>query len=42
MGREGHGSDDRVDGLETVGNSLGRVPLAGRRKPDGSVDTVYG
>jgi len=27
--RERHGSDDRVDGWETVGNSLGRVPLGG-------------
>ena len=27
MGRERYRSDDRVDGRETVGNSMGRVPL---------------
>ena len=27
MGKERYGSDDRVDGRETVGNSMGRVPL---------------
>ena len=27
MGKERDGSDDRVDGRETVGNSLGRAPL---------------
>ena len=26
MGKERDGSDDRVDGGETVGNSLGRAP----------------
>ena len=26
---ERDGSDDRVDGRETVGNSLGRAPLGG-------------
>ena len=31
MGKEGDGSDDRVDGRETVGNSLGRAPW-GRRE----------
>ena len=29
MGKERDGSDDRVDGGETVGNSLGRAPLGG-------------
>ena len=27
MGKEGDGSDDRVDGGETMANSLGRAPL---------------
>ena len=26
-GKERYGSDDRVDGRETVGNSLGRAPV---------------
>ena len=29
VGKERCGSDDRVDGRETVGNSLGRAPLGG-------------
>ena len=29
VGKERYGSDDRVDGGETVGNSLGRAPLGG-------------
>ena len=29
VGRERHGSDDRVDGREKVGNSLGKAPLGG-------------
>ena len=29
VGKERYGSDDRVDGGETVGNSLGRSPLGG-------------
>ena len=37
-GKEGDGSDDRVDGGETVGNSLGRASLGKER--DGSDDTV--
>ena len=28
-GKERYGSDDKVDGGETVGNSLGRFPLGG-------------
>ena len=28
-GKEQYGSDDRVDGGETVGNSLGRAPVEG-------------
>ena len=28
MGKERHGSDDRVNGREIVGNSLGRAPWA--------------
>ena len=27
MGKERYGSDDKVDGQETVGNSMGRAPL---------------
>ena len=27
VGKERYGSDDKVDGQETVGNSLGRAPL---------------
>ena len=30
QGRERDGSDDRLDGGETMGHSLGRVPLGGR------------
>ena len=29
VARERYGSDERVDGGETVGNSLGRAPLGG-------------
>ena len=27
MGKERYGSDDKMDGRETVGNSMGRAPL---------------
>ena len=27
MGKERYGSDDKVDGGESVGNSMGRAPL---------------
>ena len=37
--RERYGFDERVDGGETVGNSLGRAPVEGK---DGSNDWVDG
>ena len=42
-GRERDGSDDRLDGGEAVGNSLGRAPLdsVGKER-DGSDDRVDG
>ena len=36
MGKERYGSDGKVDGQETVGNSMGRAPLGKER--DGSDD----
>jgi len=41
MGKERYGSDDKVDGGETVGNSLGRAPL-GRSKTESTIGWTEG
>ena len=41
VGKERYGSDDSVDGGETVGNSLGRAPCMGKER-DGSDNRVHG
>ena len=41
MGKERCGSDDKVDGGETVGNSLGRAPL-GSSKTESTIGWTEG